>query len=102
MKDEILYGLKNAIQRGSTLERAMQSFINAGYNETEVRETGKMLSSGVTDIISGEIPEISSASEGLPPLPVKKKKRKGLVIAIILIILIILGLGGYLTYSLIK
>ena len=50
MKDEIVSGLKNAVERGSTIEQAVQSFINAGYNPVEVRQAASFMSSGATSI----------------------------------------------------
>ncbi|MDO8509286.1 MAG: hypothetical protein Q7S27_06425 [Nanoarchaeota archaeon] len=44
MIEEIAGGLKNAIERGSTLEQAVQSFITAGYNPVEVRQAAQSLS----------------------------------------------------------
>jgi len=55
MNDEISAGLKNALERGQTLKAAVQSFINAGYNPVEVRESAKML--------SGESAQINAANE---------------------------------------
>jgi len=52
MKDEIQAGLKNAIERGSTIEEAVQSFTNAGYNPVEVKEAANNISQGVTDIVN--------------------------------------------------
>ena len=46
MREEILAGLKNALERGESLERAVQSFINAGYNPAEVRQAAQLLSDG--------------------------------------------------------
>ena len=38
MREDIVTGLKNAMQRGESLEKSMQSFINAGYNPIEVKQ----------------------------------------------------------------
>ncbi len=46
--NEILGGLKNALERGQSLDKAVQSFINAGYNPRLVQEAATELSSGVT------------------------------------------------------
>jgi hypothetical protein len=54
MREELEAGLKNAIERGSTLEEAIQSFINAGYNPVEVKEAANNISSGVTNIITNQ------------------------------------------------
>jgi hypothetical protein len=40
---ELTGGLKNALERGETLENAIQSLKNAGYNEGEVIEASKKL-----------------------------------------------------------
>ena len=45
MENELLGGLKNALERGQSLEQAKQSFINAGYNLNEIESTTSMLSS---------------------------------------------------------
>lgn len=50
--NEILGGLRNAIERGQSLEKAVQSFINAGYNARLVQEAANELSSGVTQIVN--------------------------------------------------
>lgn len=41
--DEIKGGLKNAISRGENLQKAKQSFINAGYTREEVEQAEKFL-----------------------------------------------------------
>ena len=103
MKEEIISGIKNAIQRGSSYEGAVQSFINAGYSEEEVKEAGKMLSGGVSEIINGEFPEAPILNDNsLPILPLAKKSKKSkmLIIMIIIIGLIAIGSMGYLAYYL--
>ena len=40
---ELIGGIKNALNRGETLENAIQSLKNAGYNEVEVIEASKKL-----------------------------------------------------------
>lgn len=50
MKDDIAAGLKNAIERGYSLEQAVQSFINAGYNPIQVKQAAEKFQ-GVTSII---------------------------------------------------
>jgi|SRR3989344_4365497 len=44
MIEEIAGGIKNAMERGATLEQAVQSFISAGYNPVEVRQAAQSLS----------------------------------------------------------
>jgi len=51
MKEEILAGIKVAIENGSSSDSAKQSFINAGYNPQEVNAAAEMLASGISDIL---------------------------------------------------
>ncbi len=63
MKEELASGLKNAIERGASLEQAIQSFLNAGYNPTEVSEAARLISSGATNILYGSRKEDSSVKK---------------------------------------
>ena len=47
---EIITGLKNAIQHGESLQQAMQVMINSGYNPIEVQEASKYVGSGVLNM----------------------------------------------------
>jgi hypothetical protein len=69
MREDIVRGLKNAIERGEPLEKAVQSFINAGYNPVEVKRAAEDLTGGTTAIINsyGEQPGMRN----LPQPPVK-------------------------------
>src|SRR3989344_4686082 len=60
-KEEIIQGLKNAIERGSDLEQAKQSFINAGYDEREINDAAASLQGTLT-----EYPEFELTSQ-MPP-----------------------------------
>tara|TARA_Y100000310_G_scaffold305866_1_gene346504 strand:- start:2973 stop:3368 length:396 start_codon:yes stop_codon:yes gene_type:complete len=40
---DLLEGLKVAISKGETLQQAMQSFYNAGYNKRDIEESAKAL-----------------------------------------------------------
>ncbi len=44
MNEEILGGLKSALERGESLQRAMMTFFNAGYNKEEIEEAARALS----------------------------------------------------------
>ena len=46
MREDIRGGLRNALERGENLEQAVRSFINAGYPESEVRQTAQEMTSG--------------------------------------------------------
>ncbi len=43
-KEDIIRGLEGAMAKGETLERAMYSFYNAGYNKQDVEEAARALS----------------------------------------------------------
>jgi hypothetical protein len=52
MRDDIYGGLKNALERGASLDQAVRSFVNAGYSEPEVREAARIFATpaiGVTN-----------------------------------------------------
>lgn len=51
MKEEITAGIKNALERGASLEDAARSFINAGYNPVEVNEAANNFSSGASNVL---------------------------------------------------
>ena len=46
VRADIVSGIRNAVERGESIELAMQSMINAGYNAEEVKSAAQMLSSG--------------------------------------------------------
>lgn len=77
VNEEILGGLRNALERGSSIERAVQSFINAGYNPNDVSEAADYLSRGVMSMVHPEAkPATQSQSirtapmiSGMPPAP---------------------------------
>lgn len=103
MKEDLISGLKNAIERGFSLESAVKSFLNAGYNAQEVRDAAEHLSHGASSLVYSEInrehatpeqtnPVSSDNTPIAPPLEVKKKS-KHILIIILSIILAILGAG---------
>ena len=102
MKEEILSGLKIALERGSSLEKAVQSFINAGYNPSDVREAGEYLGSGsiltssqsnqqnpsqTNTQIPKNYPNPFPTPSTLPPI--EKKDSRKLLIAFAIILFII-------------
>ncbi len=88
MNEEILSGLKNAKERGFSLEQAMQSFINAGYDAREVREAGDILSRGFTPLpVAKREAEEKKTEEKKPkePMQTRTKWIIGLAIAIVVL-----------------
>jgi hypothetical protein len=54
MKEEIIGGLRNALERGETIEKAMQSFVNAGYSPNEVREAAIAINPSASGLLYGQ------------------------------------------------
>jgi hypothetical protein len=69
VKDEIIAGIKNGLERGESLDQAMQTFINAGYKSVEIREAANSLTGGTTPIMTGAQNTVSASSPSeLTPL----------------------------------
>ncbi len=97
MIEEIAAGIKNALDHGSTLEEASQSFITAGYNKNEVQEAVKLISKGNVDIY----PEAQIQSNQSETSKKEKKEVSGKVVVMLIILLILattLGILGYFIY----
>jgi hypothetical protein len=116
MKDEIIVGLKNAVERGYTIDQAVASMINAGYNAGEVKDAAGVFfgashiiySSGKPDSseqmstnLAGETIALAKKAEAQMPLPQQsinpaasevKKEGHGMVIILVVILLLIVGL----------
>jgi len=92
VKEEIVVGLQNAVERGQSLEEAIQTLINAGYDQAEVREASSYVSMGVLGAISA-VKEISTSPTTQPSIAEKPKKKIPSMVVILTIILLLL-LGG--------
>ena len=114
MREDIVTGLKNAMQRGESLEKAMQSFINAGYNPIEVKQAAESIYEGAISIVNPETGKKIMPQQTLQQhviqsskqMPIRETKmpeprlvrRKGNLILIIILILILLALLSGLIY----
>lgn len=75
MREDIYGGLKNALERGATVEQAIQSMVNAGYNVSEVREVAGQISSAENSILESKpIVESSKLSTTLSTASVPTEK----------------------------
>ena len=86
-KEEIAIGLRNALARGEPIEKAMQSYVNAGYPISEVQEAAKEVNQGVTGTIKPGLPS-------LPEEDLKQKEKKKFpwkVVILVVVLLILLG-----------
>jgi hypothetical protein len=100
MKEEIVGGLKNALAHGSSLEEAMQTFANAGYNPSEIKEAARGLSEGATTLLhpatvvqnSGlQKPANQAPSPRVSTAPAKKKNKALLITILIIVLLLLVG-----------
>ena len=62
-KEEIISGLQNAVTRGESLEKAMQSMINAGYNAREVQEAVHQIKAGGSMGLTGQMHPAQQAGQ---------------------------------------
>jgi len=101
MNEEILSGLRISLEGGYTLDSAVQSFLNAGYNPAEVHEAAAMLSKPLSSSLTQpspqipvqplpKMPQVSELTQETKPTASPKMKLL-LIIAIIIILLIIAG-----------
>lgn len=49
VRQDIVVGLRNALERGSSMEQAKQSLINAGYSTGDITEAANFLTGGLGD-----------------------------------------------------
>lgn len=92
VRQDILGGLKNALERGESLEQAKASFIDAGYPREEVEEAALALSRTPTLREIEIMPVPQKGTGGAEGAGIKEKKLKKMLpyliigIAVILII----------------
>jgi hypothetical protein len=98
-KEEIVEGLRQAVSRGESLEKAMATFFNAGYPNEDVEEAARAL----------QMPTANQSQSKMRPQPLKqqqktpsvqrvsdyekKPSKTGTIITIILFFLLIILLG---------
>ena len=109
VNQDIITGLRNAIQRGYSLDMAKSSFINAGYPKKEVEEaasqftqTSLHLSAHENSLntkipIAGENPEEETKKE--IKVQIRKKFDKKIVLLVVLLILLIGGLAASIIFQ---
>ena len=88
MNSEISGGLRNAMEKGESMESAKRTFINAGYPVEEVEYASQNLS--INPVLSEFKKEIPSQMDELPEIP-KKKSSALIIIPAVLILLILVG-----------
>ena len=73
MNNEIIWGIRNAVERGYKLEDAVKSYINAGYSEIEVKEAVQFLTSGSGSLMANPQAPTAPVSAS-SPAPAQDKK----------------------------
>jgi len=78
VNEEIIGGIKNALERGDSLRDAMMSFFNAGYDRKEIEEAAATLLHypiGKQET-KAPIPEIKKVETKIEPIPTPKVIQK--------------------------
>ncbi|MEK6926847.1 MAG: hypothetical protein AABX11_00290 [Nanoarchaeota archaeon] len=72
MNEDLIGGIRNALERGYSLDKIISSFINAGYSPEEVQDAAKVFSSGASNLISHPIPapNLSTLPQKLTSTPI--------------------------------
>lgn len=97
MNEEILGGIKSAVNRGETLQEAMMTFFNAGYKKEDIEEAARVFQQENIKINpiykeKKKIPKpkkISNKKVSSYGVPKKKDKTKTLLLRLIVITSII-------------
>jgi hypothetical protein len=66
-RPEIVSGLKNAIDRGYSLDLAVQSFVNAGYNKQDVIDSARVLGGTFLEVPVRPLPQPVQPPRVQPP-----------------------------------
>jgi len=71
-KEEIVEGLRVALNKGEPLKRAMMSFYNAGFNKRDIEESAKALATGIHQQQKADlgIQQTTPAGPGQQPQPI--------------------------------
>lgn len=111
MAESLVDGLKNAMERGETLQKAMTTFYNAGYTREEVESSARLVNQSNINpaniLNQGTAPAASAQAPSAKPIlmargrqsissygvPVKKKMNlpRGPVLILVVLLLVLLG-----------
>jgi len=69
VREDIVGGLKVALSRGNTLQAAMQSFYNAGYNKDEIEEAARFVMNNQSSMGMFSPPQSASPPVSIPQKP---------------------------------
>ena len=71
--EEILAGLKNAIERGQGLQEAMQTMVAAGYSISDIQEAARYVNQGIISRLPAESPRQIQTQAAISQMPQIKK-----------------------------
>jgi len=93
-RGDILAGLRNALERGESLEEAKESLINAGYSREEVEEATAV--AGRAEEMM-EVEEVAPVPKGAAEEWKKPKKASPFLVTVLVITaaVIIIGVATY-------
>ena len=110
VREDIVSGLRNAVERGYSIDVAINSFVNSGYKKEEVAEAAAYLGVvpaiampktnelTIKQAISSPTIEVSQSQIPLKQMPKKSKKGIIIVAALIIILLALVGVLAYLIF----
>jgi len=80
-KAELIGGIKNALEKGESLEKAKQSFLNAGYKKEEIEAAAKELapSSAIVPSPAPVSPSPQAHNQSIPQPPSQKPPQQTLI-----------------------
>lgn len=116
MREDLVGGLKNALERGVALEAAIRSFVSAGYKEADVREAARDLDTGSVYLEQAASSPTSPTTRALPvipqalpqrpiqkPMPQRAPQGRGsLILVTVLAIILVLSVAAFLASILFK
>ena len=104
-KEEIVAGLRNAVERGQSIQQAIQSMTNAGYDPKEIQEASGYVNMGATGVMQQKPQIYVNPPESSPqdpnqeitkvPLATKSvmNTKTKVILLISVLVLILTGIG---------
>jgi hypothetical protein len=113
VRQDIVAGIRNAIERGHSLEHAKQTMVNSGYNQQDVTEAANYLTGGLgnqelqhpPNEMDNGTPQLTQSSQSNQQTQqlttssatpqgtgVKKKSNVGMIIILVSILLLLIGI----------
>jgi hypothetical protein len=90
--EELIGGLKNALERGETLSKAKQSFLNAGYSQVEIQLAVQKMPVANQKIIKPLNPQLPVQPSPSVQTPQRFTKKHFIILLIIGMIILITAL----------